>query len=423
LVDSSSFFYALGLFFLVLVSAFSSASETALTSISRIKVKHLAEEEVVAAKYLEELLEHPNRFLATILFINNLVNIGAASLATVLAANYFRHFAAGIATGITTIIILIYGEITPKSFAVQNAERIALLVAKPIRIACRVLFPVVRIFISISNFFIKILGGKTLKEGPFITEEEIKTIVSVGEEEGVIEEEEREMIHSIFEFGDTITREVMVPRTDMVCVEGNMSLQEVLGLIMLEGHSRIPVYEESVDNILGIVYAKDLLSYLNEGKFNVSLKDLMRQAYFIPETKKVSDLLRELRKKKIHIAIVVDEYGGTAGLVTIEDLLEEIVGEIFDEYDLEETMIETIDENTVLVDARVGIDEINELLAVSLPDCECDTIGGFVFNLFGKVPIEGEKIKFEQLNFTIQKIGGRRIQKILISKEKQEDEK
>lgn len=419
---SSSFFYALSLFFLILVSAFSSASETALTSVSRIKIKHLSEEGNVTAKYLEKLLEHPNRFLATILFMNNLVNIGAASLATVLAANYFRHFAAGIATGITTIIILIYGEITPKSFAVQNAERIALLVARPIELLCRILFPFVRVFISISNFFIKILGGKTLREGPFITEEEIKTIVSVGEEEGVIEEEEREMIHSIFEFGDTITREVMVPRTDMVCVEGNMSLQEVLSLIMLEGHSRIPVYEESVDNILGIVYAKDLLSYLNEGKFDVSLKDLMRQAYFIPETKKVSDLLRELRKKKIHIAIVVDEYGGTAGLVTIEDLLEEIVGEIFDEYDLEETMIETIDENTVLVDARVGIDEINELLGVNLPDCECDTIGGFVFNLFGKVPVEGEKIKFEQLNFTIQKIGGRRIQKILITREKQEDD-
>ncbi len=405
------------LVFLLSLSALFSGSETALTSVNRIRIRRMIEEKVQGAERLDAILEHPSKFLAVILFMNNLVNIAAASLATVIATQYFKTFGAGIATGVMTFLILIYGEITPKSFAIQNAERFALAVAFPIQILSSLLYPVVRVLISITNFFIRILGGKILKEGPFVTEEEIKTMVEVGEEEGVIEEEEKEMIHSIFEFGDTIVREVMVPRPDMITAESTSPIKEILSLIMHEGHSRIPVYKKNLDNIIGIVYAKDILKYLGEGKLDVSLKSLVRPAYVIPETKKVNELLRELRKQKIHMAIVVDEYGTTVGLATIEDLLEEIVGEIFDEYDLEEAMIEKIDENTVRVDAKVGIDEVTELLGITFPEFEGDTIGGFIFNLLGRIPSEGEKVPFENLLFTIEKVGGRRIRKILITKE------
>lgn len=402
---------------LVALSAFFSGSETALTSVSRIRVRRLIEDKVPGAGRLDALLKHPSRFLATILFGNTLVNLSAASVATVLATHYFRTFGAGIATGAATFFILVYGEIIPKSFAVQHAERFALAVAPPIQVISVALYPLVRIFIVISNFFIRVLGGKTLREGPFVTEEEIKTMVTVGEEEGVIEEEEKEMIHSIFEFGDTIVREVMVPRPDMVTAKSTGSIKEVLSKIMHEGHSRIPVYTESLDSIVGIVYAKDILKYLNEGRLDVPLESLMRPVFVIPETKKVNELLRELRKRKIHMAIVVDEYGTTVGLVTIEDLLEEIVGEIFDEYDLEEIMIEVVDENTMRVDARVGIDEVTELLGITFPEFEGDTIGGFIFSLLGRIPSEGEKVPFENVVFTIEKVGGRRIRKILITKQ------
>jgi putative hemolysin len=416
----------LGLLILLAVSAFSSAAETALTSVSHIRVKHMLEEKKKGADVLNKLLEHPSRFLAAILILNNLVNIGAASLATVLVVQYFHYlnitlstgYVAGISTGIVTFLVLIYGEITPKTYAAQNAEKFSLLIAKPVSMLVTILFPIARFFILIANLFTRLLGGKTTREGPFLTEEELKTMVTVGEEEGVIEEEEKEMIHSIFEFGDTIVKEVMVPRMDMVCVEDNATAKDVLVITTKDGFSRIPVFEETVDNIVGIVYAKDLLK-LNKNKdtLNVSVKKLMHPAYYIPETKRVNELLRELQKKRQHMAIVLDEYGGTAGLVTIEDLLEEIVGEIFDEYDLEEVLIEKIDESNYRVDARADLGKINEFLEIDLPEeFEFETIGGFVYNLAGKVPTAGEKVQYGDLTFTVEKLLGRRISKILISR-------
>jgi len=423
----------IGFVILLVLSAFSSASETALASVSHIRVKRMLEEKTKGAETLNNLLAHPSRFLAAILILNNLVNIAAASLATVLAVRYFEYlglrlyagYITGISTGIVTFLVLVYGEITPKTYAAQNAEKVSLLVARPVSFLVTILFPVARVFIAIANFFTKLLGGKTMREGPFLTEEEMKTMVTVGEEEGVIEEEEKEMIHSIFEFGDTIVKEVMVPRMDMVCVENTASAEDVLGIITKEGFSRIPVYEESIDNIIGIVYAKDLLMVDKSGKekMTISVKTLMRPAYYIPETKKVNELLRELQKKRQHMAIVVDEYGGTAGLVTIEDLLEEIVGEIFDEYDLEEVLIEEVDENNVRVDARVNLDKINEFLEMALPEeYEFETIGGFVYSLVGKIPMAGEKIEYDNLIFTVEKLVGRRISKILITKKPSDNE-
>ncbi len=421
-----------GLLILIGLSSFSAAAETALTSVSHVRVKHMVEENIRGAELLSKLLQHPSRFLATILILNNLVNIGAASLATMMVVQYFRYlnialstgYIAGLSTGIVTFLVLIYGEITPKTYAAQNPEKFALLIAGPVSLLVRIFFPIARLFIFIANLFTRLLGGKTTREGPFLTEEEIKTMVTVGEEEGVIEEEEKEMIHSIFEFGDTIVKEVMVPRMDMVCVEDDATAKDVLIITTKEGFSRIPVFEESVDNIVGIVYAKDLLK-LNKSRetLHVSVKKLMHPAYYIPETKKVNELLRELQKKRQHMAIVLDEYGGTAGLVTIEDLLEEIVGEIFDEYDLEEILIEKVDELNYRVDARADLDKINEFLEIDLPeDYEFETIGGFVYNLTGRVPAAGEKVAYGELVFTVEKLLGRRISKILISIKAPEDE-
>lgn len=414
-------FRIVGLVLLLLVSAFSSAAETAITSVNRIKVRQQAEEGKRSAVILDNLLKHPGRFLATILLMNNLVNVAASAVATILAAKYVAYPAA-VATGVITFLILVFGEISPKTFAVQNADKMAFLVAPVVRITEYIFYPVVRALIIISNLLLAILGTRPMKEGPFVTEEEIRTMVSVGEEEGVIEEDEKEMIDSIFEFGETIVKEVMVPRMDMVAVEKNTPISEVLEVILHEGFSRIPVFDKTIDNVVGIVYARDLLVNYSKGLTNVTLEKIIRPAYYVPETKKVLELLKELQKRKTHMAIVVDEYGGTAGLITIEDLLEEIVGEIFDEYDLEEVLVEYIDENNIRVDGKVDLDEINEILGINLPEAEYESIGGFVFNLFGKIPAPGEKIDYNNLTFTIEAVDGRRISKILITKKPQPEE-
>lgn len=404
------------LFLLIFLSAFFSAAETAITSINRLRLKHLVEEKARGAKTLEGLLEHPGRLLATILFGNNLVNIAAAALATSLAIKFFGNVGVGISTGIMTFLVLIFGEITPKTFAAQNAERLALGVAGIISFLCVVLYPVIRIFVLIANLFIRLIGGKTMKEGPFVTEEEIRTLVTVGEEEGVIEEEEKEMIHSIFDFTDTVVKEVMVPRMDMICVENTTALKDVLDIIAATGHSRVPVYEKTIDNIVGVVYAKDILIEMAKEETPIALAKLIRQPYYVPETKRVSELLKELQNQRMHMAIVLDEYGGTAGLVTIEDLLEEIVGEILDEYDLEEVLVEPIDERTIRVNARMDLGELEEVLGVDLPDLDFETVAGMVFKLFGRIPSEGEKVDFDNLTFTVEKVSRRRISKVLITK-------
>ncbi|HEX9236290.1 MAG TPA: hemolysin family protein, partial [Actinomycetota bacterium] len=261
-----------------------------------------------------------------------------------------------------------------------------------------------------------IMPGRGLPEGPFVTEQEIRAYAEVASEESEIEEGEKELIHSIFEFGDTLVREVMVPRPDMVVAPVTASLQDVMDLILKRGYSRIPVYRGELDEIVGVVYAKDLLRHLHAGKADLPIEKIMREPYFVPETKKVSDLLREMQQRRVHIAIVLDEYGSVAGLVTIEDLLEEIVGEIADEYDREEQPFERIDDDTYRVDGRVPIDEVNDLLDVELPQDEWDTVAGLMYGLLGSVPTQGETVDFDNLTFTAEKVQGRRIAKILINR-------
>ncbi|HZD60150.1 MAG TPA: hemolysin family protein [Anaerolineae bacterium] len=413
--------YIILLILLVGLSALLTAVKSAIAAISRIWVRYLVEQEVPGARTLDSLLTHPSRFITSIVLVDNAANITAVAIATLLVARFLSSLIVLVSAGVMIFIILIFGEILPRTFGARRAESLSLRSATMIDALSGILSPIARFFTAIANIFIRLTGGRPIKEIPVVSEEEAISMAGA-EEEGVIEEEEKELIHSIFEFGDTIVREVMVPRMDMVAVSDDAPVEEVLSLIIREGHSRIPVYENTVDNVIGIIYAKDFLIQMQRGNIDVPLKRLMRPAYYVPELKKVDELLRELQKKRLHMAIVVDEYGGTAGLVTIEDLLEEIVGEIFDEYDLEETLIEHIDERTIRMDARVNIDEANEILKTNLARDDIDTIGGVVYSLFGRIPNVGEEIRFEGFTFKVEKIIGRRISKILITREEATEE-
>jgi len=406
---------------LLIVAAFLAAAEISLVSVNRFRISSLLEDGNRRAAVLDELLEQPNRFLSTILMLTLLVQVGASAIATSLALLFNLPLAAAIATGVMTFIIFIFSEMAPKTYATNYTEKVALAVAPTVNRLSRLFYPIVRVLILISNGVIRLLGGRTIKEGPFVTEGDIKALVSAAEEQDVIEEEEKKLIHSIFEFGDTLVREVMVPRTDMVMLEEESSLEEALEVILRTGFSRIPVYRKDFDHIVGILYAKDLLPYLKRGESDIQPKDCMREPYFVPETKKVSELLTELRKGVIHMAIVLDEYGGTAGLATIEDLLEEIVGEIFDEYDSETVLYENLGNGRYTFDARISIDELNKLMDTDLPAHEWDTLGGLMYNLMGKIPKQGDTVEHEGLRLTAQKVVGRRIYKVLIEVLDQEE--
>jgi gliding motility-associated protein GldE len=400
----------IGLLFLIFLSGFFSGSEIALFSANKIRIRKLAEEGIANAITLDRLLKRPNRLLATILVGNNLVNIGAAAIATSLAIQFFGRKGIGVATGIMTFLILVFGEITPKAFATKNAERISLLIARPIATLEYLLYPVARALVWMTKPMLKALGGEA--KVPFITEEEIKMLVEVGEEEGVIEKEEKEMITGVFEFGETTAKEIMVPRIDMKCISAEQSLEEAISTILETGHSRTPVYKESIDNIVGILHTKDLLRHLDKKEH--SIEEFVRPAYYIPETKKLDEILEEMQERKTQMAIVVDEYGGTAGLVTLEDLLEEIVGEIWEEHEVEEEPIQKIDETSAIVLAKAGIDDVNEVLGISLPEEEFETIGGLIFNTLGKVPSVGEKVEFNGTMLVVEKMRGRRISRVKI---------
>lgn len=411
------------LLLLLCLSGFFSGAETGLASLNKIKIKKMQQEEIHGAERLEIFLKKPNRVLSTILIGNNIVNISASALATSIATELFRAKGMAIAIGIMTFLVLLFGEITPKTYAVNNSEKVSLWVARPIEILSVVLYPVVRLLSYITNIIIKILGGDIKGPSPFVTEEEIMTLMDVGQEEGLIERQEREMIDSIFEFDDIRVEEVMVPRIDIVGIEANSSFMEVLDMIIKFGHSRIPVYEKTIDHIIGVVYAKDLLSFFKKEALEVSMREIMRSTYFVPETKKVNDLLTNLQAKKIHMAIVVDEYGGTAGLITIEDVIEEIVGDILDEYDIEEEHIKILDEGLIICDGRTDIEAINEVLIhTKIPEEEFETISGFIFDLIGRVPYQGEMISYKDLKIKILEMGEQRISKIKIEQLHHQDD-
>jgi len=416
---------------LIALNAFFAASEIAVISVPKLRLKQLMEEGNKTAEVLFHLADDSSRFLATIQVGVTLMGFFASAtaavnlsdgLAGVIAALPIQGIAASakniavlIITLLLTMVVLILGELVPKSVALAHSERIALFVARPVDLLARVAGPLIRFLVWATNRIARPFGGKPRRGMPLITEEEIKTLVDAGQEGGVLEEGEKDMIYSVFEIGETLAREVMIPRIDMVAVEADTPLLEAADVAITHGHSRIPVYEETIDHIAGILYAKDLLKVLRQQGRSGSMRlaDLARPAYFVPETKKVDVLLKELQQRRVHMAIVIDEYGGTAGLVTIEDILEEIVGEIQDEYDeSEEPTIKRLGDGEYEIDARAQIDDVNDLLQVKLSDAESDTLGGFIYNVLGKVPAPGDEIEVEGVRLKVLDVQDRRIGKV-----------
>ncbi len=400
---------------LIVVAAFLAMAETGLTRTNRIKALSMIEEKRRGANALLRLVEHPDQFLNPVLFLLLLCHLVAATLIGVVAERQLGAWGVVAATAFEVVVIFVIAEAVPKTFAVQHPERAALVVAPVVSAIVR--FPPVRIvargLIVLSNV---IVPGKGLKEGPFVSEEELLAMADVAVEEDVIQREERQLIHSIIEFGDTLVREVMVPRPDMVSVEARASVADVMEVVMAAGYSRIPVYEQGIDDIAGLVYAKDLMRATRDGRSDEAVRGFVRPARFVPETKRVAELMPEMQHEKAHMAVVVDEYGGTAGLVTLEDLIEELVGEIVDEYDVEEAKVEPLANGDVRVNARMPIDEINELLSVEFPQGDWDTVGGLVFNLLGHVPVEGESVEYDGRRLCAERVQGRRIGRVRISK-------
>ena len=388
-------------------------SETALMSLSKIRIRHMVEEGVKGAKLVEKLTEDPNRLLGAILIGNNVVNIGASALATTIATNIFGSAGAGIATGVMTILVLIFGEITPKSIAKQKSEKVALKVSKIINIIVKILKPFIGIFTAISSIFIRLFGGDPKASEPFITEEELRTMVGVSEEEGVLEDVEKEMIFNVFDFADAHVKDVMVQRVDVIAVDIDASYEEVLDVIKTEQFSRIPVYNQTIDDIVGILNVKDLImAEKNSKPFKVS--DYMREPYYTFEFKKIKELFSEMKKTRNHISVVLDEYGGTVGIVTIEDLIEEVFGEIEDEYDDYEKEIEVIKEDEFVVDGSARLDDISELIGVNMESEEFDSVGGLVIGELGRFPEQNEEVQLNSIRFVVEEVDKNRIKKVRI---------
>ncbi|MEG1256840.1 hemolysin family protein [Clostridium sp.] len=400
------------LILLILSSSFFSASETSLMSISKIRVRHMVDEKVNGATNIKKLIDDPSNLLASVLVGNNIVNIASSSLATVIAIDLIGSKGVAVSTMLMTIIVLIFGEIIPKTLASQNSEKISLAVAKPILIIEKIFKPVVILAIKTSNFFIKLFGGKIHGNKPFITEDELKTIVDVSEEEGILKFEEKEMIHNVFQFGDLYVKDVMVQRVDITALDIDDSLDWVLSVAKEEGFSRLPVYLDTIDNIVGILNVKDILFIEDTSTF--TLKDYMREITYTYEFRKATELFKDMNKQRQHMVIVLDEYGGTVGIVTIEDLIEEIVGDISDEYDDADPEIYVVKEDEYIVDGNVRIEDINELLGTKIESEEFDSIGGFIIGILERFPNINEEIEYNNYKFIIERIDRNRIKKIRI---------
>ena len=402
------------LIILLIGSGFFSASETALMSLSKIKMRHMEEDGVKGAKLVSTLIEDSNRLLTSILIGNNIVNIAATSITTSLFTAMLGAQGVAIATGLMTVLVLIFGEITPKTISANNPEKASLVVAKPIKFFVTILTPIVWIFNIITKVIFKLFGVDDKGVKPFITEEELKSMVNVSHEEGLLEMEEREIINNVFEFGDMQAKEAMVQRLDIVAIDMEDSYEEIIDLFKTEKLSRMPVYEETIDDIIGILNIKDIIFLSDEEIENFDIKKYMREAFFTYEFKKITQLLEEMKKDKSQMAIVVDEYGGTAGLITIEDLVEVIVGDIEDEYDEEEDEIQVISPNEFLVDGSTKISDVNEILNIELESEEFDSIGGYIIGYIRHIPEENEIIEMDNIKFNIESVDKNRIKKIRI---------
>ncbi len=403
----------------VMCVAFFSSSEASLISVSRLKIRSLAEKGNKRAMAVQRLRDEHHRLFGTILLTENFFIIVASSLGATLAIRLFpdvEWITLG-ASIVMTILIVMFGEIAPKTFAATHATRVSLMVAKVMEFIIWLTHPVVWLFTSVTNGIIRLVShGK--EATPFVTEDEIKAMISIGEEEGALNLEEKAMLHKVFEFGDTLAVEAMQPRTEIISIGKDATVADALALVSQHGHTRFPVIEDTVDNIVGILNTKDLMVAMSRGEIDQynTITRLVRPPYFIPETKLVRQLLTEMQEQKLHMVIVIDEYGGTAGLVTLEDLMEEIVGSIQDEYDKEERDVHIVDEKTFVVSGSAELDEVADELGIRIESEDFNTVGGFVFGLFGRMPRAGETLKYRDLKFEVLEMEGRRIERLKITK-------
>ncbi len=414
---SVSSYEILALVALVLLAAFFAASEASLVAISRLRARTMMDRGVRGARAVVRLTEDRNRFLTSILIANTVVLLAADSLATYIFLRIGLPNGAIISTAIMTFVLLLFGEIIPKTIAVSDNERWALRLSPIMQWVAMILTPLVYAFQTMSNALLRPFGIRHAHQ-IFVTEEDIRTIVNVGAEQKVLEEQEREMIHSIIEFGDTIVREVMTPRPNIVAVSVDDSPKRALDLVIAEGYSKLPVYHESKDDIIGVVHDRELLIALANGALgSTPIRSLMRRVTHVPENKRISELLRAMQRDKFSMAIVVDEYGGTAGLVTMEDLLEEIVGEIRDEHDEDEQEpVRVLSDHEAIVDSGVNIEDVNAKLGTHLPHEEFETIGGYTVGLFGRLPDEGEEVAADDhTRIRVDRMRGRRILAVRLS--------
>jgi len=407
----------------LLLSAFFSGSETAFISLQKIRVRHLVDTKVRGAKRVSKMMEQPEKFLSTVLLGNNLVNTAAAALATLLAIRIWgEQWGVLIATIAITILLLIFCETTPKTIATRHAERLSLTFVGLIEAISWLFTPFVVVLSWIASGFSKMFGGTPVPKS-LASEEEIRTMISVGHKEGTVEEEEATMLHKVFDFGNRPVLEVMVPRTEVVWITKGTTIVDFLKLYAENPLSRFPVYEDNIDNVIGILAVKDILMAQAKGQINdkSTIDDLIRPAYFTPETKRVSELFAEMKDKNYRITVVVDEFGGTAGIVSLSGLMEEIVGPVGDELATIEKEYESINEYTFQVDGGMRVEEANEEMGLGLPEGEdYETVAGFVLELLGHIPKEGERLKYKKLRIVITEMRGMKIEKIRLTKEKDE---
>jgi CBS domain containing-hemolysin-like protein len=407
--------------FCIILIALLSMSEVAFISLNRIRLRHLVEKGDSNAKIAQKIRDEHDRLFSAVILSGNLFTVLATSVGTAVAISLLgKDIGIIIATLAMTFLTVVFGELAPKTFAVTHAEKISLTLARPIEIYIKLISPLVFVFNKLSNFIIQLFGGEVKPSPMLLTEEEMKAMIKIGEEEGAIEKEEKEMLHNVFAFGDKKVTEAMVPRTELVTIPEEAVVADVLSLVSEEGYSRYPVIKETVDNINGLLYVKDIVRKMAEEEVppTTPIKDFVRDAYYIPESKMVTTLLDDMQKNKFHIAIVVDEHGGTAGLITLEDIIEEIVGGLQDEFEAieAEKEVEVLDESTFVVTGSTGIDEINELVGAEIDDEEFHTIGGFIFGLFGHLPKVGEQLRYHDLRFLILEMDGKKIEKVKITK-------
>lgn len=407
----------------LLLSAFFSSSETAFTSLQRIRVEHLVNTKVTGAERVAKMMRRPERLLSTILTGNNLVNTAAAALGTILAISVWGEWGILIATIGIAVILLIFCETTPKVIAAHNAEKLSIKLARPIEVASYIFTPAVLALSSIASRFSKLAGGEPVARS-LVSAEEIRTMISVGHKEGTVEKDEAEMLHKVFDFGDRPVHEVMVPRPEVVSIEQGSTVADFLALYAESPLSRFPVYQENMDNVVGILSIKDVLMALAKGTIDNQsvIDDLIRPSYFTPEAKRINELFTEMRDNNYRMAVVVDEYGGTAGIVSLSRLVEEIVGQVGDELAGVEKEYEAINEYTFQIDGSMRIEEANEEMGLELPEGDYETVAGFILDLLGHIPKRGEQLRYKGLKIVITKMRGLKIEEVLLTKEKKQQD-